>query len=208
MLRAMLGFSFTSVPAIVLYVIGVFVVIGTFVEQQYKAWGWFQERFSRDDVDESLPPVLLLRQASPPPSPRLPAKPFVTIRPHNTDLNFEPPMDVVTAGTRRLSAIGMNFDVQNEDVRPVRDVTAGVCTRDGREAEAPSFLLDVIGPQKAGHVRPFAIPDELVVDVTHESWPDFFLLWARFTDHAGHVWKVTHDRSLETRRETYELIEQ
>jgi hypothetical protein len=206
MLR-MLGSSFTSAPAIVLYVIGTLVIIGTFVEQQYKAWGWLRERFFRNDVDEALPPVLLLRQPSPPPPPRLPAKPFVTIKPLNTELNFEPPMQDVTAGTRRLSAIGMNFDVQNEDVRPVRDVTAGVCTRDGREVEAPSFHMDVIGPQKAGHVRHFAIPDELVIDVTHESWPNFFLLWARFTDHAGHVWKVTHDRSLDTHRETCELIE-
>ena len=76
MLRAMLGSSFTSAPAIVLYVIGALVLVGTFVEQQYKAWSWLRERFFRDDVDESSPPVLLLRQPSPPPPPRLPAKPF------------------------------------------------------------------------------------------------------------------------------------
>jgi len=60
MFGMMLGFSPTGAWAIVLYVIGVLVLFGTFVGQQLAAFSWVRERFFRRDTDEALPPVLLL----------------------------------------------------------------------------------------------------------------------------------------------------
>jgi hypothetical protein len=64
----------------------------------------------------------------------------------------------------------------------------------------------VIGPQKSAHVRRALVPDELVAEIPPETeWQNFFLLWAQFTDHEGHLWKALHNAAAQTRRDTYEL---
>jgi hypothetical protein len=57
----MVAFDPSGSLAIFLYVIGALVLVGTFLEQQFKAFAWIRGRLVRGDVDEEMPPVLLLR---------------------------------------------------------------------------------------------------------------------------------------------------
>jgi hypothetical protein len=200
------GFSLTSAWAVLLYVITLLVLLAAFFRDVWlPAFRWARDRLSRGStLEESIRPVLLLQSAEPP-------KPFVTIKPGPSDLAFAPPLHLA-AEVHLLVGVTLNFDIENEDIRPIRALAAGVRTRDGHEAVASSFRQGVIGPQKRGHVRHFVIPDELVSDLPDKiyplrpEWADFFLLWAEVSDHAGHTWRVLHDRSTATTSETYELI--
>lgn len=51
----MIGFSFTSTWAIVLYVLGVLVLVGTFVQQQHAAFRWLGRRWRRSSTAEEPP---------------------------------------------------------------------------------------------------------------------------------------------------------
>src|SRR5262249_37456282 len=153
-----------------------YVIWSSAAETGRRHWRWIRRSFGRDT------------------EPQEASKPFVTIRPAGANLNFDPPLEVVSA-TRKLVAVAVSFDVINEDVHPIRDLTAGVRTRTGRDATF-GFHSSVVGPQKGASVRWAAVPAELVREVPHESeWQDFFLLWAEFTDHFDRTWKVVHDQT-------------
>src|SRR5712691_327699 len=53
----MIGFSFTGTVAILLYVLGALVLVGSFISQQYKLLGWFRNRRSGDTPPQQPAPT-------------------------------------------------------------------------------------------------------------------------------------------------------
>jgi len=93
----------------------------------------------------------------------------------------------------RLSSLTISYIVENKDDTAIRDVTTGICTRDGRKHRFEEWFVQILAAHETEPVANVRVPDELHAGMTDTDRAENFVFWTRFRDEDGRRWEALYD---------------
>ena len=137
------------------------------------------------------------------PQSEAPEEPAVVLAHPSAHVNKGPAPEL-GEGKRKLTMVAPEYLIENHDPNlPIRTVTTGVRTRDGRAYTFEGFYAQFIGVGRNAPVTNVRIPDDFLEDVHESGAITAFLFWTRFTLQRVR-WEAVYDP--EKRLTTYSVI--
>jgi len=186
---------FSSPSSAILYLAGVYLLWSAVFEtgRRHLRWVWRKVR-------KPPPPA----PVEPEPQLEAPEEPAVVLGHPSAHLNLTPASELGEGEHRKLTMVAPEYLIENQDPHlPIRNVTTGVRTRDGRSHVFDAFYAPLLGAGRDAPVKNVKIPEDFLEDVHESAAVTAFLYWARFTRQRVR-WEVVYDPN--TRQPTYSEV--
>ena len=188
--------SFFSSPySAILYIAGLYVLWSAVFETGHRHLRWVRRQIRKPPSPAPVEP--------PPEEPEEPEEPAVVLGHPSAHLNLGPAPEL-REGKRKLTMVAPEYLIENQDPNlPIRNVTTGVRTRDGRSHVFDAFYAQLIGAGRNAPVTNVTVPEDFLEDVHESAAVTAFLYWARFTRQRVR-WEVVYDP--DTRQPSYSEV--